>query len=359
MSNIRMEFEEGEPDMPNISFMFQRGFDMRDLLPLEDLDIVRVTDRFVSLSHKDQERVGFEGEFEVLGKVISGTIYKIIIGSEEGIYDDLEIDASVLNGDVMDVMRGLRAELSGADYIAGGNWDTSNDYLLGYGGNDTISGGNGEDTIVGGRGEDWLRGISENDRMLGGPGNDALHGGDSVDFLHGGGGDDTIQAGLEASTDGEREVLIGGRGDDSLVGSEGNDRLAGRAGDDTVEARDGNDMLFGARNDDILRGGRGEDLITSGPGEDVLVGGLGDDRLFGGGGRDEFRFSQNSGNDKIFRFDPEMDRISWMERDVSYRDIQVSEAEFRGVEIRLVSSEAVITIPSLDISSVSEDIFLL
>jgi Ca2+-binding RTX toxin-like protein len=73
----------------------------------------------------------------------------------------------------------------------------------------------------------------------------------STDFLVGGDQGDMLVAGRNATTSGEANVLLGGRGDDILVGGAGLDNLNG--GDD-------NDILMGSLGNDSLSGGAGYDI---------------------------------------------------------------------------------------------------
>lgn len=76
-------------------------------------------------------------------------------------------------------------------------------------------------------------------------------------------------------------VIIGGKGNDSLVGDTGNDKLFGNAGNDT------------------LWGGAGTDTLDGGTGNDTLWGGSGNDMLTGGEGNDTFIYSPGEGKDTI------------------------------------------------------------
>lgn len=185
---------------------------------------------------------------------------------------------------------------SGDDTIDGGAGD---DELHGYDGNDVVTGGGGQDRLYGGAGNDQLDGGDGDDELekaigdttrgdiggadvyRGGPGFDALNlegvsgnrtitlgdgpndgtsgEGDDVgadlESIRGGFGNDTITG------DGNANVLIGDRGDDTIRGGGGNDVLDGR--EDT-------DQVFGEAGDDTVRGGSGADVIDGGGGTDVL-----------------------------------------------------------------------------------------
>lgn len=116
--------------------------------------------------------------------------------------------------------------------------------------------------INGGKGDDML---------IGGRGNDTLHGGDGNDFISGGAGNDR---------------LFGGRGNDLMDGGHGNDLMRGGRGNDLMLGGNGNDRLRGDRGDDLMFGGNGKDVMRGGRGDDTVFGGLGADRAAGGPGRD-------------------------------------------------------------------------
>jgi Ca2+-binding RTX toxin-like protein len=160
------------------------------------------------------------------------------------------------------------------------------------------------DTLVGGPGDDRLR-----------PGRDARKADDvapdvvswatssrgvRVDVASGrasGQGYDRFDArGVAVVGSRHADVLLGSAADDRLYGSDGDDRLAGRGGDDVLNSdeagaqRGGADVVLGGRGadtitaaggDDHLAGGRGADTVDDiGAGPDVVRGGPGPDRLF-------------------------------------------------------------------------------
>lgn len=158
-------------------------------------------------------------------------------------------DATVEGGGGVDSIRGG----SGDDLISEG---TSGN-VTGGAGNDTIAGGNhieggdGDDTLFfGGTGEalgqdgnDYIAQTQypSGDCLLdGGNGNDVIVGGYSgIQTLRGGNGNDT----LDGSNSGADNLMLGGRGNDSLYGGGGNDTLDGNAGADTLEGGPGTDSV--------------------------------------------------------------------------------------------------------------------
>jgi len=78
------------------------------------------------------------------------------------------------------------------------------------------------------------------------------------------------------------DLLIGGRGDDTIVAGSGNDAVFGYDGDDLLDGGSGLDFLSGGSGNDILLGGSGCDWLSGGRGRDLLIGGWGSDTLLGG-----------------------------------------------------------------------------
>ncbi|MDZ5461437.1 beta strand repeat-containing protein [Azohydromonas lata] len=152
-------------------------------------------------------------------------------------------------------------------------------------GADSVSGSTGGDKLYGGAGNDRLEGLAGNDALFGGAGNDTLDGGAGNDSMQGGtgndnyiidssqdrvvelanGGIDTVRTSLSAYVLGAEieniwitgnsnatgagnslnNIMIGGRGNDSLSGLDGNDTLRGGNGHDTLIGGNGNDYLAG------------------------------------------------------------------------------------------------------------------
>ncbi len=230
---------------------------------------------------------------------------------------------------------------AGDDTIYGGvgndtiEADEGDDAVFGGDGDDSIFGFEGSDTVDAGLGDDFINtrtssgtglpdqgytdtsgsGLSypgdsdpDNDRdlVLGGAGNDTILSGDDNDTILGGTGADSVDAGFDDDT------MEGAAGNDTLEGNDGNDTIDGGADDDLIygdvspsnpdypvyaayeRPNDGSDDLPG-NNADSLSGGTGNDTIYGqddndtlfgGDGADVLDGGLDDDSLLGEAGTD-------------------------------------------------------------------------
>ena len=87
--------------------------------------------------------------------------------------------------------------------------------------------------------------------------------------------------------------MNGGNDDDTLSGSYGNDILLGGKG---------NDSLSGGNDDDTLSGQSGNDILRGGKGNDSLSGGKGNDSLWGDAGNDTFYYASGDGKDIIYGF---------------------------------------------------------
>ncbi|WP_431271897.1 calcium-binding protein [Dankookia sp. P2] len=196
-----------------------------------------------------------------------------------------------------------------------------------FAGDSSVFGNNGNDSITIAGSESWHSILVD-----GGKGSDKILFPDYAPFestIRGGDGDDTIYAGHSAFTRGEKDVLDGGNGSDTITfwgtdstvsGGNGNDSIFAGIGPNTVSGGDGDDSIvdYGASS---VSGGNGNDTITlisdhadvwgsnvdGGSGDDVLTsrsfhGGLSQpsyavDRgnvLTGGQGKDSFTVTDSS-----------------------------------------------------------------
>ncbi|HEV7328276.1 MAG TPA: peroxidase family protein, partial [Bosea sp. (in: a-proteobacteria)] len=136
--------------------------------------------------------------------------------------------------------------------------------LLRYTGTEhVVLGGTGErDILIGGEGDDTL---------WGGAGYDDLEGGYGVDHLHGGDGNDVI---TDSGTDiGAADVIHGDAGDDVINPG---------SGLDLVFAGSGKDFVYGGSEAKTIQGGEGDDFIRGGTGINMLMGNEGHDWIEGG-----------------------------------------------------------------------------
>ena len=146
--------------------------------------------------------------------------------------------------------------------------------ISGTSGNDQIDATNGNDVIYAGRGNDVVQGRKGSDRVCGGGGDDELHGGEGrKDWVEGGSGADF----LDGRRGFDRDVMVGGRGNDEALGG---NILKGGPGNDYLEV-----VAYAGdlRNDD-LSGGPGNDSLLSDGGADRLDGGDDTDDCSGAGG---------------------------------------------------------------------------
>lgn len=130
-----------------------------------------------------------------------------------------------------------------------------------------------------------------------GSGDDRYAGGASCfNLILAGRGDDTVRGG------GLRDQVTGGSGNDSMTTLAGRDILVGNSGNDKLSAGADDDLLSGNTGDDVLIGGAGTDLLGGGPGIDRLFGGPGPDELIGGPGKD--RLNGGAGNNTLIQDSP-------------------------------------------------------
>ncbi|HSW11802.1 MAG TPA: calcium-binding protein [Solimonas sp.] len=221
---------------------------------------------------------------------------------------------------------------NGDDLLIGGN--TTNDRLLGGGGDDVLEGNGGNDTLDGGNGADEL---------YGGAGTDTLSYGSAIAGVTVNMTNTSLNAGAaQGDSYDSLENLSGSGFDDSLTGNGTANRINGDAGNDALNGADGNDYLNGGAGADIMTGGNGDDtfifdnlgdtvieaasggsdivktsvntvlsagqaierVVVTGPGgltvtgnelNNTLIGNSGVDTLNGGGGQDTLR--GGTGND--------------------------------------------------------------
>ncbi|ATF18191.1 calcium-binding protein [Phaeobacter gallaeciensis] len=159
------------------------------------------------------------------------------------------------------------------------------------------------DMMLGGRGNDTLSGLSGRDMLLGEDGSDHLLGGEGHDTLKGGDGQDVLLGGTG------RDWLAGDLGNDTMVGGSHGDKLIGGGGNDNMRGQNGHDVLRGNSGWDSLLGGRGNDRLYGDGGQDRLIGQEGNDTLTGGTHADTFVFHRGYGTDIITDFTVGEDRI--------------------------------------------------
>lgn len=140
----------------------------------------------------------------------------------------------------------------------------------------------------------------------GNSGNDTIHGSPEDDIIRGGADEDQLY-GYQGN-----DIILGGTSDDQIFGGSGDDTLQGEEGRDRILGEDGNDMIFGGAGDDGvtdsanehpksgwgLFGGPGNDQIDGGSGADDLIGDdLAGDDLIGAAGAD--KLIGGSGDDSL------------------------------------------------------------
>ena len=143
-------------------------------------------------------------------------------------------------------------------------------------------GGRGADFITGNLGDDALNGNGGRDRIFGGRGQDTINGGPGVS---------SSQKQGQAQGKGPlRRPPARRRRQRHVNGNNGRDLISGGRGDDTSTGGDGNDLIFANLGADKSFGGDGNDVLWALARGDVAAPGdpIGDE-LTGGNGNDRFR----------------------------------------------------------------------
>ena len=143
--------------------------------------------------------------------------------------------------------------------------------------------------LIGGRGNDTLTGGAGNDCIFGGDGNNWLDGGGGNNAIFAGRGADTILAGsgndLIHAGDGDN-VVLAGDGHNHVLGGSGNDVIVTGSGNDLILAGDGDNLILAGDGNNVVHGGRGADTVIGGRGSDLILAGNGDNVIDAGGGGD-------------------------------------------------------------------------
>lgn len=152
--------------------------------------------------------------------------------------------------------------------------------------------GQGDKPVINGTpGNNTLNGGCGDEIFYGLAGNDRINAGDGDNNLFGGDGRDILNAGAG------NDILNGGNGNDLLNAGEGNNKLYGGAGDDQLNAGAGNDVLYGGDGKDTINAAEGVNTIFAGAGDDIINGGSKADFIDAGAGND--RISASEGNNTI------------------------------------------------------------
>ncbi len=156
----------------------------------------------------------------------------------------------------------------------------------------------GDDTIIGN--SKTVDNVVNRNIIIGGVGNDKIYGGFGNDIIFGDGGKvefDVVNVDegnakkdiyKERATFGEYKSIARLGADDKSVKISRTD----------ISADGGNDVILGGSGDDYIYGGSGNDHIDGGAGKDVIFGERGNDRILGGSGND--KIYGGSGHDIIF-----------------------------------------------------------
>ena len=211
-------------------------------------------------------------------------------GDPDALTDTGTLTVEVTDGDLDGYVDGDDGDdLIDEDYLGdpdGDRVDANDEILPGAGPNDdVIRAGGGDDTVLAGEGDDSVRAGDGDDVVEGGVGSDTVDGGDGDDVINTGNGDlapdlgypraTTDPLGYDPDTDPEndRDLVIGGAGNDTITTGDDRDTIRGNTGDDVID---------GGIDDDVIDGGYDDDRIVGGEGNDSILGSQGNDTIYAG-----------------------------------------------------------------------------
>jgi Ca2+-binding RTX toxin-like protein len=286
----------------------------------------------------------------------------VIDETGSGLNDELRTNQSTLTGALAGIEHYTFTGSKAVSFTGNGaanriSGTAAADLIDGGAGNDTLSGLAGNDTLIGGAGNDTLDGGAGADSMEGGAGNDVYVVDNVKDIVdETGGGIDEVRAtisfsiaalanienltllgtaALNATGNGQANVLTGNAGANKLDGGGGGDTMAGgkgndiyvvdNAGDVVIEAAgEGTDTVHstlpsytlttnvenlvlsvgagsGTGNDlaNKITGNDGNNTLDGGTGVDTLIGGKGDDVYFVDDAKDVVTEGANAGDDTV------------------------------------------------------------
>ena len=194
--------------------------------------------------------------------------------------------------------------------------------ILGTAAGETLTGTSSRDIIYGFDGADTLLGGGDNDYLEGGAGADRIDGGEGSSDWASYWNSPTgvfvsLVTGRGFNGDAAGDTLVSienisgsARGDDLLIGNDERNVLLGGLGDDTVSGGGGNDDLWGDAStvygstpedgNDTLKGGGGVDMLDGCGGDDLLDGGTEADAMHGELGNDTFIV--DNVNDRVYEW---------------------------------------------------------
>ena len=342
-------------------------------------------------------------------------------GSDTGVFIDLQDGIAGQGHAEGDVLINIE-NVTGSDYDDNLSGDGGVNRLQGAAGHDSLRGGAGADRLDGGAGDDRLHGGAGADLLDGGAGIDLIEywssdAGVMVNLKEG-----TAEGGhAEGDVIVDIEWVWGSPYPDVLIGDDGDNLLDGHDGEDKLHAEGGDDLLIGSAGADHLDGGEGSDRVSywhsdtgvtvnleDGTGEggvaegdviinieniegsahvdiligddghnwlyglagaDRIIGGAGNDGLYGNaynldeedrtGSVDVFVFDVGHGNDSIYDFVDNEDKIDLSAFNLSGFDALSLSSEDEGTTIDLSAhGGGTIMLYELDIADLDATDFL-
>lgn len=166
--------------------------------------------------------------------------------------------------------------------------------------NNTLTGTSSADLILAGKGDDTLNGLAGNDTLAGGIGNDTMFGGLGNDSYY---VDSLLDVVSEAGGGGTDTVYsrisytLGDNIENLVLVDSSPTNGTGNTLDNRITGNFGANALDGGVGSDTLNGSKGNDSLTGGAGNDFLVGGKGADTMLGGAGND--LYSVDNAGDEV------------------------------------------------------------
>ncbi len=166
----------------------------------------------------------------------------------------------------------------------------------------TTDNGQGDKPVIqGNAGNNTLNGGNQGEIFYGFAGNDIINAGEGNNNLYGGDGNDTLNsgAGNDIANGGKgNDIINAGEGNNQIYAGDGSDRITAGAGDDLIYGGNGSDQIYAGEGVNTLFAGAGDDLIYTGSNADSIDAGAGSDRIYAGEGNNTIR--GGAGNDIIY-----------------------------------------------------------
>ncbi|MEW6493147.1 MAG: choice-of-anchor I family protein [Cyanobacteriota bacterium] len=166
----------------------------------------------------------------------------------------------------------------------------------------TTDNGKGNKLVIkGNAGNNTLNGENQGEIFYGFAGKDLINAGEGNNNLYGGDGNDTLNSGAgdDIANGGKgNDIINAGEGNNQIYAGDGNDRITAGAGEDVIYGGNGSDQIYAGEGVNTIFAGAGGDLIYAGSKADSIDAGAGSDRIYAGEGNNTIR--GGAGNDIIY-----------------------------------------------------------